>query len=387
MRKLFLAVLVCAVISCTIAACAPTQAPAETEDETIKVGGVFCLTGDQASCDFPAMRSFMLAAKEINAKGGINGKQIEVIVEDGKTDQAATANAVEKLITVDKVPIIGGLNDTTYVLAAGPVAQEHSIPFVECGASMPELPDQVGDCLYMACFGDNVQAYAGAQFAYDELGARTAWIFIDTACDYSVALATYFKERFEELSGDGSVILEDTYQTTDVDFSSQISRLKSLDPQPDVLMICAEVSKAGLITKQVRQMGVTVPILGGDGFDTPLTLDFAGNYEDVYFTTHVTLGSESDIVKHYIAAYKEEYGVEPESGFAALGYDAMYLIADALTRADSLEPNAIKEALSSTRGLKGVTGSITFTKESRIPQKPVTIMKIDNGEFKFIKEV
>ena len=366
---------------------ADTPATSGGEDE-ILIGGLFNLTGDQASLDNPAMKAAQLAVKQINEAGGINGKQIKYIIENCQTDQTASTNAAEKVISVDKVDAIVGLSDSTFVLAAGAIAQKNNIPFIEIGGTMPGLPDQVGDVLYMACFGDNVQAYAGVDFAVKELGAKTAWLFIDTATDYTVTLGKHYKERFTELNGEGSVLMEDTYQTSDVDFKAQISRLKALKTQPDVLLITADPSATGLIVKQIREMGIDTPIIGGDGFDTPVLIETAGELAtDVYFTTHIAFTDSNEVVQKFIADYKAEYGVEPETSFAGLGYDAMNLMADAIRRAGSLDHDAIKKAIGETTDLPGATGTLSFRNGSHVPTKAVTIMQIDKGQVSFVKQI
>lgn len=354
--------------------------------DNIKFGGIFNLTGHQASMDNPARNGAALAIKEINAKGGILGKQIEFIVEDGKSDQTAVTNATEKLVSIYKVNVLLGLADTNYVLAAGGIAQKNKVPFLDVGGTMPSIPDLVGDYQFMACFGDNVQAAAEARFAYDVLKARTAWLFIDTASDFAVTLADFFRETFLALGG--KVLLEDTYQTGDVDLRAQITRLKNLNPQPDILVTPTDASMSGLVVKQIREMGIDIPIISGDGFDTPLLIEVAGELADkVYFTTHVSFGSDDPIVQNFIAAYKKEYNREPESAFASLGYDAVYLLADAIKRAGSVEGNAVRIALGETKNLPGVTGTLSFLNGSRVPTKAVTIMEIMKAQTSYVQTV
>lgn len=356
------------------------------QDDIIKFGGIFNLTGHQASMDNPAKNGAALAVKEINSAGGILGKKIEFIVEDGKSDQTAVTNATEKLVSIDGVNVLLGLSDTNYVLAAGGIAQKAKIPFLDVGGTMPSIPDLVGEYQFMACFGDNVQAAAFARFAYDELRARTAWVFTDTASDYAVALSDFFTEAFEKLGG--KVVLEDTYQTGDIDLRAQITRLKNLDPQPDVLIPTTDASMSGPITKQIREMGIDTPIVSGDGYDTPLLIEVAGELaNEVYFTTHVSFGSDDPIVQHFIESYKKEYNREPENAFAALGYDSVYLFADAIKRANSLDGNAIRISLGETKNLPGVTGELSFLEGSRVPTKAVTILKVIKGNTSYVKTV
>lgn len=370
----------------------PEQPPAEVQPtptpaaEAIKIGAIFNVTGGMSSIDAPGLNGLKLAAQELNAAGGVLGRPIEVIAIDGKTDQTAVTNAVSEMINVHKVVAIAGLNDSTYALAAGPIAQEAGIPFVTAGATLPTLPEQIGDYFFMVPFGDDTQAYAVADFAVDELGAKTAWLLVDQAYDFTTALAKFFKERFTERGG--TIVLEDIYQSGDTDFSAQIARLRALDPQPDVLFVSAIPNEAGITTKQIREAGLTQPILSGDGFDTPLIAEVAGELaDDVYYSTHASLDNPDPKVQNFVKAYTEAYGRRPENAFAALGYDAMKLIADAIQRAGSAEPKAIRDALAATQGFQAVTGVITYQEGQRKPSKSVTIIRVQDGQYSFVKEV
>jgi branched-chain amino acid transport system substrate-binding protein len=361
----------------------PSSDGTNSESETIKIGALYNVTGGQASLDGPSLAGFQLAAEEINANGGINGKQIEVVSIDSKSDPSTATNGVQELIEVKKVVAIAGFSDTTFALTAGPLAQEAGIPFVTSGATSPLIPDQVGDFMFMAAFGDNVQSAAIADYSVNELDAETAWVLTDTSSDFTLGLSKYFKERFTSIGGE--IVLEDEYDGAgDVDFSAQITRLKELKDQPKVLMVSAQPDKAGIVVKQIRDMGITTPIVSGDGFDTPQLIEMGGvpQSNDVYFATHVSLENPDEKVQHFVKAYEEKTGNYPENGFAALGYDAMYLIADAIERAGSDDPQAIRDALDETQGLKLVTGEVTYN-GSHVPTKSVTILGVEEGKFVF----
>ncbi|GAB4560564.1 MAG: ABC transporter substrate-binding protein [Anaerolineae bacterium] len=361
----------------------PTEAPAA---EAIRIGAIYNVTGAMSSIDAPGLNGFKLAAQEINEAGGVLGHPIEVVAIDGKSDQTAVTNAVSEMINVHKVVAIAGLNDSTFALAAGPIAQEAGIPFVTAGATLPTLPEQIGDYFFMVPFGDDAQAYAIADYAIDELGAKTAWMLVDQAYDFTTALAKFFKERFTERGG--TILLEDIYQSGDTDFSAQIARLQALDPQPDVLFVSAIPNEAGITTRQIREAGLTQPILSGDGFDTPLIAEVAGDLaDDVYYSTHASLDNPDPKVQNFVKAYTEAYGRPPENAFAALGYDAMKLIADAIERAGSTDPAAIRDALAATKDFQAVTGVITYPEGQRKPNKSVTIIQVQDGKYSFAKEV
>ncbi len=384
MRRSFLVLAMSVILVAAVAAAASGAAK-----EPIKIGALFNQTGDQSSLDVPGLNGFKLAADEINKKGGILGRQIQVVAIDGKTDQNACANAAQKMIDVDKVVAISGLADSNYALAAGAIAQKAGIPFLTSGATLPSLPDQVGNFFFLVPFGDNIQAYAGAEFAAKDLKAKTAYILTDKAMDYTITLSKYFKERFTKINGAKSILLEDSYQTSDVDFSAQIERLKGLRTQPDVLYVASDPSKAGVIVKQMRARGVNQPIIGGDGYDTPLLVELGGEgaNKGVYFTTHASLDNPAAKVQNFVKSYQATYKQYPENAFAALGYDAMYLLADAIKRAGKADPKAIRDALAKTAGFEGVTGKISYKAGSRVPTKSVTVLTVKNGKFAFVKEV
>lgn len=385
MKKLFFLMfgLVLLVVGCSDSGNSSSNSSSSDNDgDTIKIGAIYNMSGGQASLDAPSLAGFQLAAKEINANGGIDGKKIEVVVGDGKTDPETATNAMKELIEVKKVSAVAGFSDNTYVFATGPLAQNAGIPFVTSGATSPLIPDTVGDYMFMAAFGDNAQAAAVADFAQKDLGAKSVWVLTDTSSDFTIGLSKYFKERFE--ANGGKIALEDEYDgSADVDFSAQITRLKNLNPQPDVLMVSALPDKAGIVVKQIRDMGIDIPIVSGDGFDTPQLVDMGGvpQTNGVYFATHVSLESDEAIVKNFVEAYKKETGNAPENAFAALGYDTMYLIADAIKRAGSTDSKAIRDALEKTTELAGVTGVVTYKDGNRVPVKSVAIISVEDGKF------
>ncbi len=359
-------------------ACAPATPKSETGP--IKIGGVFNLTGGMASLDGPALNGAKLALKQVNDKGGVLGRKLELLSYDGKTDVTASTNVTTQLVEVDKVPAIIGLCDTTYMLAAGPIAQKAGIPFITVCATGPIIPKTVGNDMFLVAFGDNVQAAAAAEYSYKNLG-KTAYILANKGMDYTKLLAQYFKERFTEMGG--QILAEDAYDMGDTDFSSQLTRVKKLDPQPDLLYIAAGPDECGSVVKQAREAGIMLPIMGGDAYDTSLLVQLAGakNTENVYFSDSVGLAAKSGMTEAFIQAYTAEYGHEPEGISAAQGYDAGLLIADAIKRAGTTDSKAIRDALQNTKGFEGVTGTITYPPNDGVPQKEAAIMKVVNGVF------
>jgi len=354
----------------------------------LKIGAIYNLAGAQSLLDSPSANGAKLAVKELNARGGIGGRELQLVLYDGKTDTGTITACAHRLIGTDRVCAIIGFSDTDMVLAAAPIAAEAGTVFITSGATSPKLPGEVPEYLFLACFGDNVQAAAGAEYALAHLGLKTAYLLVDEEMEYTRLLAAYFKARYTELGG--AILLEDSFQGGATNYSTQIRTLKGLDQAPELLYIASGPEAVGMIVKQFRDAGVTQPIFGGDAYDTPELVRIAGaETSDVYFTTHALLDDDTgtEHVRAFIAAYQAEYGVAPENAFAALGYDTVMLLADAIARAGSDDPEAILRALEVTENWEGVTGSISYEQGSRVPKKGVTIVAVVNGTFTYSETV
>jgi branched-chain amino acid transport system substrate-binding protein len=380
-------VLVLVLAACSSAASPGAGGGGGATGDKIKIGGGFALTGDESALDLPAANGAKLAVKEINAAGGVLGKQIDFIVHDSQYKMDVTAQTAKQFVEQDKVPLMIGYTDTDSVLAAGPTFQAAKIPFITVGATSPKIPTQVGDMMFLACFGDNVQAAVGAEYSFKNFG-KNAYFLWDKGVEYTTLLGKYFKERFTELGG--TIALEDSYDDKATDFSAQIAKIKALGTPPDFYYVAAMPYNVGPLVKQFRDAGITGPIVGGDGYDTPDLISVAGAAADnTFFTTHALMDATggTDGIKKFMAAYKTEYGHDPENAFAALGYDTVYLLADAIKRAGGTDSAAVKSAIEATKSFKGITGDITFSADSHVPQKGVTVIKVDGGKFTLGGEV
>ncbi len=349
--------------------------------ETIKIGALYSVTGYMSSIDTPSLRGAQLAVKIINENGGLlNGRKLELISVDAKTDQKAAALGAKKLLSQGVIAGIGH-SDPSFVLPSAPLFQKKGIPFVTSGATLPTLPMMIGDCLFMVPFGDDDQSFAIADYSYNTLGVRNVAVWTDNSMDFTKALSKFYKQRALELGM--NIVLEDFFMMGDKDFSAQIARLKNTSPKPDAIFISSIPNEAGLTTKQIRESGMTLPIVSGDGFDTELIVTVPGKElaNDVYFSTHTYRADSRPEVTAFVENYTKEYGVAPENAFAPLGYDAVALIADAITRANSAKPKALKESLAKTMGFKAVTGEISYTRASRVPVKGVSIISVKNGNY------
>ena len=362
------------------------DATASGATKPIRIGAVFSETGSFASIGSPGLAGMRLAAAEINARARVLGRHVKIVAADSRSKPRAVARAVRRLIHKKGVVALGGLNDSTLALAAGPVAQRARIPFVTAGATLPTLPNRVGNTFFMAAYGDDAQARAVADLARTDLRARSAFMLVDRGADFTRALARFFRKRF--VARGGTIAGELSYASGERDFATAMARIRAQQPLPDVLFFSALPSEAGRLVREARAAGLTQPILSGDGFDTPLIGQQAGALaDDVYYATHVALDSTAPRIRRFVAAYRKRYGRPPQNAFAALGYDTMRLLADAIRRARSAEPRAIRRALAATRRFKMITGTISYAPGRRVPVKPVAIVRVQDGGPSFYRTV
>ena len=344
--------------------------------DPIKLAAPFNVTGALSSLDAPALNGAKLKVAEINSAGGVMGRPLELVVFDTKSDATTIATVASQLVGGGKLAAGLGFTDSDSALALGPIFQKAGIPFVTPGATSPKLPDQVGDTMFLACFGDNVQAAAGAEFVLNQLKAKQVFLLRDNSAEYTTLLAKYFEAAYTKAGG--AIIGHDDYKSGDKSLTAQITKIKALANKPDAIYIAANPDDIGLVVKQFRQGGLMQPIIGGDGYDTPLLLSVGGKgANDVYFSTHAYMAADSTKpIQAFIKAYNAANKTDPENAFAALGYDTVALIADAITRAGSDDPAKVKDALAATKGFAGITGTISFRPGVRVPDKTATIIGV-----------
>ena len=351
----------------------------------IPIGAMFNVTGGMSHIGGPGMNGAELAVDLINKRGGLlRGRMVSLKGFDTKTRLDVCTSDARRLISERVVAALGyGDSDPAYIV--GREFEKAEIPFVTSGATDPDLPARIGKYFFMAAYGDNVQAEAVADFAYDDKDVRSVAIWVNESSDFTKKFAGYFKQRF--LSRGGKIVTEETYPKGEKDFSDLIDRLKSIKPRPDGLLVSAIPEDAEPSVSQVRRAGIEIPILSGDGFDSDI-VERLGNKEladEVFFSTHSFRFANRPLVKEFKKAYGEKFGKAPENAFAALGYDAVNLIADAIQRTDSTDPRKIVAALAETKNFPAVTGTISYTSNSRVPLKPVAIIGILKGKYKLMK--
>lgn len=349
----------------------------EAKSDEIKIGANFELTGNVANYGSATLDGLKLAIKEVNDAGGVNGKKITIVDADNKSEASEAVNAATKLISDDKVKVVVGPAVTANVIAESQVATDDKIPVVAPDATSPEVTvenGQVKPYIFRSCFIDPQQGTVMAKFATENLKAKTAVIYVDNSTDYSKSLGKVFKEKFE--AAGGKVLDQQAFVAKDQDFKATLTTLKAANA--DVIFVPAYYEEVGKIVKQARELGITCPILGTDGWDDSKVADIAGAdaLNNTFFSTHYS--DKDDSVKGFVEAFKQEYGHMPNV-FAALGYDAGKMIVDAIKRAGSDDPEKIRQALEETKDLQVGTGTITMDKNHN-PIKQAVVLENKNGD-------
>lgn len=386
--KKFLAVIMTTTLLFGMTACSKNATPtptegtegepiAETTGDSIMIGGLAPLTGENAVYGTTATNGATLAFKEINAKGGVLGKQIEYKVLDEKGDDSEAVNAYNRLSSDGMVALLGDITSKP-TMAVAAIAAEEGMPMVTPTATAEDVTIDKEN-VFRVCLIDPFQGLTMANFASTGLQAKTVAVMHNTSSDYSDGIAIAFKEQAEKLGM--QVVGDEGYGNDDIDFKTQLTKIAQA--KPDVLLIPDYYAKVALISAQAKEVGITATLLGADGWDgVAATLDKGSLdvIENSYFCNHYSVMDTSEKVQNFIKSYTDTYGEAP-SAFAALAYDAAYVLADGIEKAGSTDKAAIVTALKATN-YDGVTGSMTFD-ENRNPVKSVSIIKIVNGEYTF----
>ncbi len=351
-----------------------------TNSNEIKIGANLEMTGNTATFGQSATNGAKLAIKQVNAKGGVLGKQITLVVADNKSDTAEAANAMQKLATQDKVIASIAPIASSSVMAAAQVNESAKILGISPTASNPNVtvdPEtgKVRDYLFRATFIDPFQGAVMANFAKNTLKAQKAAVYIENSSDYAKGLGKFFKETF--VQNGGNIVSDEAYLAKDTDFKATLTKIKASNP--DVIFVPGYYQEVGMIVKQAREIGITVPILGADGWDSAKLPEIAGAeaLNNTFFSNHYSPDDNSPEIKNFVEAYKAEYGQVPDA-FAALSYDATMMIIEAIKRAGVEDSVKVKDELAKTKDYQGVSGSITLD-EKHNAVKGVVIIEMKNG--------
>lgn len=345
--------------------------------QPIIVGHVAPLTGGVAAFGQGERRGALLAFEEVNAAGGLHGRPVKLLSEDDESKPEQAPTVVAKLIARDNAVAIIGESTSSGTLAAAPICQARRVPMLSPSATNPEVTKR-GDYIFRTCFIDPYQGAAVARFAATDLKLKRAAILRDIRTDYSQGLAQYFKETFEKLGG--TVVADQSYSSGDSDFRSQLTSIRSA--KPAFIFAPGYYTEIAQAIVQARDLGITQPFLGGDGWDSPRLYEIGGNALDgCFFATHYVSDSPDPLVRKFVDKYRARYGEVPDSA-GALGYDAGLVMLDAIRRAKTVDGPAIRDALAATRDFPGASGRITIGPD-RNALKPLIMLEIERGRAKY----
>lgn len=352
--------------------------------DKIWFGHVASLTGSEATFGDSTDKGVRLAVEELNASGGVRGKQLDVKTYDNQGKPEESAIAADRLIVQDRVAVLLGEVASTRSLAMAPKADAYKVPMISPASTNPKVTkegDRTRPFVFRVCFIDPFQGTVMAKFA-KEKGIERVAVLREVTSDYSVGLADFFLSKFKELGG--TIVDDQSYKDTDQDFKAQLTAIKA--KRPDAIYIPGYYTHVALIARQARELGIKVPLMGGDGWDSSKLFEIGGAaVEGSFFSNHYSPEDPSPRIQEFVKRYKERYGAVPDS-FAASGYDAARVAADAVGRAKDLSGDAIREALAATKGFPGVTGTITLD-EHHDAVKPAVVLEVKGGRAQYVATV
>ena len=348
----------------------------------IVIGEFASLTGKEATFGISAHEGTQLAVETLNVAGGVLGKKIELLTEDNQSKAGETSNVVNKLISKDGAVAILGEVASSRSLEAAPICQQNGIPMVTPASTNPKVTE-TGDNIFRVCFIDPFQGTVMANFVTKTLKAKKVAVFTDVKSDYSKGLAKFFKEGF--LKTGGQIVAELDFNGGDKDFKAQLTAIKSA--APDAVFVPGYYTDVALIAIQARQLGLTVPLCGGDGWESQTLLDIGKDaVEGHYFSTHYASDAATPAITAFVDAYKKRYNGKVPDAMAALGYDSAMFLVDAIKRAGTTDSTALRDALAATKEFAAVTGKISINAQ-RDAVKSAVILQIKDGKFKYLETV
>lgn len=379
MKKLLSAALCLFLLISLLSGCSKQSS---SNNDVIKIGVFEPITGANAAGGQLEVEGVKLANKLYPE---VLGKKVELVIADNKSDKVEAANAAARLVEQEKVTAIIGSWGSSLSMAAGDIVRNAKIPAVGASCTNP-LVTKGNDFYFRVCFIDPFQGTVMANYAFKKLNAKKAAIIQEVSNDYAVGLAKFFTDAFKKLTGDENCIVAvANYNTGDQDFSAQLTTIK--EKNPDVIFAPGNFTESALIIKQARQLGIKTPFIGGDTWETPEFITIGGSaVEGAVFSTFFT--SEKPITKEsekFLTEYRKEYNKEP-AAVTALGYDAYILILDAIKRANSTDPEKIRDAIAQTKGFEGAAGIITLD-ENGDAVKNAVIKVVKDGKFTYLDTI
>ena len=348
----------------------------------IRIGQFASLTGKEAAFGVAGRKGIELAVAELNAAGGVLGRPIEFLVEDIASKSGESATAVKKLIARDKVVAILGGNASSNSLEAAPFCQAAHVPMIAISSTSPKVT-AMGSYIFRVCFIDPFQGTVMAKFARHTLKLQKVALLTSVSSPYSVDLAKYFRETFTALGG--TVVLEQKYSEGDKDFKAQLTAIKAAGV--DGIFVPGYYTEAALIAKQARELELTGPLFGGDGWEAPQLIEIGGKaMEGTYYSTHYSPENSSPAVQNFVKKFRARFAGETPDAMAALGYDSAMVLADAIKRAGTTEGPKLRTAIAATKGYDGVTGKTTIDSH-RNATKAAVVITVKDGAFKFVESI
>lgn len=388
-RKFTQLAVVSTLLASILTGCAGEGGSSSSADgDTIKIGANLELSGGVASFGSSISKGIDLAVEEINKDGGVDGKEIEIIKVDNKSEGSEATSAAIRLTSKDKVTAIIGAATSGNTVAQAQIANDNKTILLTPSGTSPNVTvnedGSVNEFAFRTSFIDPFQGTVAANFAANELKIKNVAIYADSSSDYAKGLAKSFKETFEEAGG--KIVAEEAYVTKDTDFRSTLTRIKSA--KPDFIFIPGYYEEVGLIVKQAREMGIDVPLMGADGWDSPKLVELAGAeaLNNTFITNHYSSEDPDEKIQTFVKNFSDKYDGASPDAFNALGYDSVYLLADAMERAGDLDTTKIKDALAETKDLALVTGNVTID-EQHNPIKSATILEYKDGKQVFNTKV
>lgn len=346
----------------------------------IVIGEFASLTGATASFGQSAHKGVRMAVDEVNASGGVLGKKVRLVTEDDQSKAGEAATVVRRMISREKPVAIIGEVASSRSLEAAPICQQNKIPMISPASTNPKVTE-TGDYIFRVCFIDPFQGAVLAKFMLQR-GWTKAAILTDVKQDYAVGLTDFFKDYFTK--NGGTIVSSQSYSSGDKDFKAQLTSIRSTNPE--AILVAGYYNEAGLIASQARELDIKVPLLGGDGWDSPSLVEVAGDaMEGNFFSNHFSAEDKSPAVQNFLSKFKAKY-IESPDAMSALAYDATMLLFDAMKRAGTTESPALRDAIASTSGFAAVTGNITLD-ATRNATKSAVILQIQNGKFRFVETV
>jgi branched-chain amino acid transport system substrate-binding protein len=355
------------------------EVPPAPSVQPIKVIAGFNLTGPEAALDLPSYQGALLAVEQRNAAGGVLGRPLQLIAVDTASNPATVSATMGAALARHPDVVAGiGYSYSTFALEAGRLFQAAGRPFITSGATAPDLPDQVGNQMFLAAYGDDAQARVMATFARDQLRIDHAALWIDDGFVYTRTVGAFFAINFPLLGG---TLDKQTYPAGEPDLPALIAAFNAGSPKPRAIYAASMPRTAVELIGQVRGAGIGAALLSGDGWDSPDLVEASREkgLTGIYFTTHRFLDVETKEMQAFVAAYRQRFGEPPATAFAPLGFDTVNLLVNAIQRAGSADPMDIRTALADTQGFPGVVGTISYAPGRRVPDKAVSVIRLDRG--------